>query len=100
MRVRLTRVGAVIITILVVCAVAVLVGGRSARLVGLVVGCLILLVLAGEGVGSGYWGDAARKREVLRREGRRARARRPATPDEEAPSADSGLLPRRRRDPD
>jgi hypothetical protein len=99
---RLTRFGAVIIAILVACAVLVVVASRAVQLVALVVGCLILLALAGEGVGSGFSaGDADRKREVLGRQARpRRRRRREPPPAQDTGGLDPGLVPRRHRDPD
>jgi hypothetical protein len=54
--------------------VFVLASGPLRALAGLL-GCLLLLAMAGEGLGSGYAGDATRKREVLRGQARRRRGR-------------------------
>jgi hypothetical protein len=94
--VRLTRPGAAIIAILVICGVVVAVGGPWPRALAALVAILILLALAGEGLGSGYGGDAKRKREVLRRQ---ARPRGEPAGDETLQPA-PGLVSRRRRDPD
>jgi hypothetical protein len=92
--VRLTRPGAAIIAILVGLGVVVAVTGGWPRALAALVGLLLLLALAGEGLGSGYAGDAVRKREVLRRQ---ARPRdEPAA--EEPPQPAAGLVSRRRRD--
>lgn len=68
--VRLTRFGAVFILVVIACgAVFVLASGMMRALAGLV-GCVLLLAMAGEGLGSGLGGDAARKQEVLRAQAR------------------------------
>jgi hypothetical protein len=78
---RLTRPGAVIIAIVVACGVVVVVAGGWARFVAGLVGLLILLALAGEGLGgTGYGGDARRKQEVLTRQARPRRSRRRRDP--------------------
>ena len=93
---RITRTGAVILVILAACAAGVIVGSGAVQLVAALVGILVLLLLAGEGLGgTGYGGDAARKREVLRRQARPRKA--PVVEEPEQPV--SGLVSRRSRDP-
>jgi hypothetical protein len=96
-RVRLTRPGAVLIAILVGLGVVFAVTAGWPRALAGLVGLLILLALAGEGLGgTGYGGDARRKQEVLRRQARP----RQVPPAEEPPEQPvSGLVSRRRRDP-
>jgi hypothetical protein len=93
---RLTRPGAVVIAILVACGVVLVVAHGAAQFVAAAVGLVVLLLLAGEGLGSGYAGDARRKREVL---GRQARRRKAPIADDELEQPVSGLVSRRRRDP-
>ena len=94
-RVRLTRPGAVLIAILVGLGVVFAVTGGWPRALAGLVALLILLALAGEGLGSGYAGDMWRKQEVLRRQARP----RDLPPAEEPPQPAPGLVSRRRRDP-
>jgi hypothetical protein len=101
-RPRLTRVGVVVIAILVVCGVLVVVGGGSVRFLAFAIACVTLLALAGEGMSSGLGGagDASRKRDVLRRQARpRITGKDPVAPQDDRPP-DSGLVPRRRRELD
>jgi hypothetical protein len=95
-RVRLTRPGAVLIAILVGLGVVFAVTGGWPRALAGLLALLMLLALAGEGMGSGYAGDMWRKQEVLRRQARPRRV----PPAEEPPEQPvSGLVSRRRRDP-
>jgi hypothetical protein len=94
-RVRLTRPGAAILAILVGLGVVFAVTGGWPRALAGLLALLILLALAGEGVGSGYAGDMWRKQEVLRRQARP----RGTPPDEEPETPAGGLVSRRRRDP-
>jgi hypothetical protein len=91
--VRLTRPGAAIIAILVGCAVVFAVSGGYLRALGALVGLLLLLALAGEGLGSGYAGDMRRKREVLRKQARPRHE--PAAEEPQTPAP--RLVSRRRR---
>lgn len=74
---RLTRLGAVVIAILITCAAVVTFVPGPPRVLAFAVGVLVLLVLFGGGMGSGRSGasDAVRKREVLTREARPRRRR-------------------------
>jgi hypothetical protein len=92
---RLTRPGAAIIAILVGLAVVFAVTGGWPRALAGLVALLLLLALAGEGLGSGYAGDAKRKQEVLRRQARPRAGPIAEEPEQPAP----GLVSRRRRDP-
>ena len=92
---RLTRPGAVLIAMIVGLGVVFAVTGGWPRALAGLVSLLLLLALAGEGLGSGYASDAVRKREVLRRQARP----RHVPPAEEPPQPAPGLVSRRRRDP-
>jgi hypothetical protein len=95
-RVRLTRPGAAIIAILVGLGVVFAVTGGWPRALAGLVALLLLLALAGEGLGSGYSGDMRRKQEVLRRQARPRGGPVAEEPQQPRP----GLVSRRRRDPD
>ncbi|MFL5894848.1 MAG: hypothetical protein ACJ76Z_07005 [Thermoleophilaceae bacterium] len=68
--VRLTRLGAVVLTVLAVCAALVVFASGGAQKVGLLLGAVILLLLFGEGAsrGGGGIGSYRRKQEVFTRE--------------------------------
>lgn len=94
--VRLTRLGAVVVSILVVCGVLVAFATEPVRVVAAAVGCVVLLLVAGEGLGGQLGSGGARKREVLRRQARPRHTEADPAAVQGEPS-DSGLLPRRRR---
>ena len=74
---HLTRFGAVFLVVVIACIVVFCFASGTARVLAGVVGCLLLLTMAGEGMGSGSWGgDATRKEEVLRGQARPRRRRR------------------------
>jgi hypothetical protein len=83
---RLTRFGAVVLVVLAVCAVTVVVASGALQALAVAVGGLVLAMIAGEGIGSGFSnpdatlgriGEFARKREVLRRYARRRHGKPP-----------------------
>lgn len=65
---RITRVGAVVLTLLAVCSALVIFASGGAQAAGLVVGALLLLLLAGEGAGRGGMSSVRRKQEVYTRD--------------------------------
>jgi hypothetical protein len=76
---HLTRFGAVFIVLVVACIAVFCFATGAARVLAGGIGCVLLLAMAGEGMGSGWSStDATRKQEVLRAQARpRRRRRRP-----------------------
>lgn len=74
---RLTRLGAAVIAVLITCAAVVAFVPGPLRVLAFAVGVVVLMVLVGGGMGSGRASasDASRKREVLRQQARPRRRR-------------------------
>jgi hypothetical protein len=89
---RLTRPGAVVLSVLAMCVIVVIVASGPLQAPAVSIGCFLLALIAGKGISGGVgrpdanlgrMGESARKREVLRRY---ARPRRRAPDGEDAQS--------------
>jgi hypothetical protein len=74
---HLTRFGAVFIAMVIACVAVFCFATGAARVLAGGIGCVLLLAMAGEGLGTGISStDATRKQEVLRAQARPRRRHR------------------------